>query len=166
MEWTATHGRLLANAFEQVLGHPEAGAIAFTRCLAPEVVVQLAEDESFAPPGWKPYRVADVGDVASRTITADAAVEWREAKRAATVLLVDTARAGAGMDGIYSASREVDEASLFDVALRLARSEVTRQLSSAGRQYAERAVRMARRVGSRHLKHPLIFSQDGEHSLV
>ena len=154
MEWTATHGRLLASAFEQVLGRPEAGAMAFTRCLAPEVVVHLGEDESFAPPGWKPYRVADADDATSNTITADVAVEWREAKRTATLLLVDTARAGAGMDGIYSASREVDEASLFDVALRLARSEVTRQLSSEDRQYAERAVRMARRVGSRHSVSP------------
>ena len=154
MEWTATHGRLLASAFEQVLGRPEAGAMAFSRCLAPEVVVHLGEDESFAPPGWKPYRVADVTDATSHAITADVAVEWREAKRAATLLLVDTARAGAGMDGIYSASREVDEASLFDAALRLARSEVTRQLSGEDRQYAERAVRMARRVGSRHSVSP------------
>ena len=149
MEWTGTHGRLLTSAFQQVLGRPEAGAVAFTRCLAPEVVNHLGEDGTFAPLGWEPHRVADAPAGASRTITADAAVEWREAKRTAILLLVDTDRVGAGMDGIYSASREVDEASLFDVALRLARSEVTRQVSGADRQYAERAIRMARRVGSR-----------------
>ena len=54
------------------------------------------------------------------------------------------------MDGIYSASKEVDEASLFEAALRLARSEVTRQLCGTDRHYAERAIRMARRVGNRH----------------
>ena len=41
-----------------------------------------------------------------RTITADRAVEMREDKGDATLLLVDTDRAGAGMDGIYSASRK------------------------------------------------------------
>ena len=150
MEWTGTHGRLLARAFEQVLGRPEAGAMAFTRCLAPKVVSHLGKDHSFAPQGWEPCRVADDDDVVSRSITADAAVERREAKGAATLLLVDTARAGAGMDGIYSASKEVDEASLFEAALRLARSEVTRQLCGTDRHYAERAIRMARRVGNRH----------------
>ena len=167
MEWTGTHARLLARAFEQVLGHPEAGAMAFTRCLAPEVVNHLGQDHSFAPQGWEPCRVTDDDDVASRSITADAAVERREAKGAATLLLVDTARAGAGMDGIYSASREVDEASLFDAALRMARSEVTRQLSSTDRQYAERAIRMARQVGNRHGVSPWaefnFFVQVAEH---
>ena len=75
MEWTGTHGRLLASAFEQVLGHPEAGAMAFTRCLAPEVVIHLGKDDSFAPQSLEPYRVADADDAASRTITADAALE-------------------------------------------------------------------------------------------
>ena len=60
----------------------------------------------------------------------------RETKADAVLLLVDTARAGAGMDGIYSAAREVDDASLFTEALRLAGREVTRQLSAAHRQYA------------------------------
>ena len=148
MEWTGTHGRLLARAFEKVLGHPEVGAIAFTRCLAPNVVKQLAEDDQFAPRGWDACRVADHTD--DRTITADAAVESREDKGAAKLLLVDTERAGAGMDGIYSASREVNEADLFDVACRLAGTELTRQTSRKNREYAERAVRVARRAGSRH----------------
>ena len=53
------------------------------------------------------------------------------------------------MDGIYSAAREVDETSLFTEALRLAGREVTRQLSSKHRQYAERAVKKARGYGRR-----------------
>ena len=82
--------------------------------------------------------MADSDDADLRTITADRAVEMREAKGDATLLLVDTHLAGAGMDGIYSASREVDEASLFEEARRLAGAEVTRRLSSAHRRYAER----------------------------
>ena len=148
MEWTGMHGRLLAKAFEEVLGHPETGAIAFTRCLDPNVVIQLAEEDQFAPRGWDTRRVAD--HVGNRTVTADAAVESREDKGTAKLLLVDTERAGAGMDGIYSASREVDEASLFDIASRLAGAELTRQTSRKNRDYAERAVRVARRAGSRH----------------
>ncbi|HYR75731.1 MAG TPA: hypothetical protein VEM96_07785 [Pyrinomonadaceae bacterium] len=73
----------------------------------------------------------------------------RETKGDATLLLVDTARAGAGMDGIYSAAQEVDEAILFEEALRLAANEVTRQLSGKNRKYAERAVRIARGHGRR-----------------
>ena len=148
MEWTGTHGRLLARAFQEVLGRPEAGAIAFTRCLDPHVVIQLAADDQFAPLGWDAHRVAD--HMGNRTITADAAVESREDKGTAKLLLVDTELAGAGMDGIYSASREVDEASLFDIACRLAGSELTRQTSRKNRDYAERAIRVARRAGSRH----------------
>ena len=148
MEWTGTHGRLLAGAFEKVLGRPEEGAIAFTRCLAPDVVERLVRDDQFALQGWDTRRVADHTD--DRTITADAAVESREDKGTARLLLVDTERAGAGMDGIYSASREVNEADLFEVACRLAGRALTRQTSRKNREYAERAVRMARRAGSRH----------------
>ena len=43
----------------------------------------------------------------------------REAKDQAVLLLVDTATAGAGMDGIYSAAREIDEEALFAYKDRL-----------------------------------------------
>ncbi len=88
-------------------------------------------------------------DASSRTITADRAVEMRETKAEALALLVDTTKAGAGMDGIYSAAREVDEASLFKEALRLARNEVTAQMSRKHREYAEHAVKKARGHGRR-----------------
>ena len=124
--------------------------MAFTRCLDSDVLLYLATGGSFALQGWEWRRVADSEDEAENTITADKAVEWREERRPATLLLVDPVRAGAGMDGIYSASREVDEAGLFAVALRLAGEEITRALSSMDRQFAERAIRLARRAGSRH----------------
>ena len=104
--------------------------MAFVRCLTPDVVEALATDAAFAPRDWQVWRVADSDNESARTITADRAVEMRETKADAALLLVDTARAGAGMDGIYSAAREVDEASLFKEALRLAGREVTRQLSA------------------------------------
>lgn len=149
MIWTELHAAILGMAFDTVLGEAEKGSIAFVRCLTPDVVEALAKDASFAPQDWQVWRVADSNNADDRTITADRAVEMREKKGGAILLLVDTAQAGAGMDGIYSAAREVDEASLFGEALRLAGREVTRQLSSKHRQYAERAVKKARGYGRR-----------------
>ena len=131
MEWTKLHGQVLGQAFEQVLSRAECGAVAFVRCLTPDVVKRLAEDANFCVQNWQVRRVADADDANLRTITADRAVEMREAKGDAILLFVDTHLAGAGMDGIYSASREVDEAGLFEEARRLAGAEVTRRSSSA-----------------------------------
>ena len=52
--------------------------------------------------------------------------------------------------GIYSAAREVDEASLFREAERLAGSEVTRRRSRPDRGYAERAIRKAAGFAGRY----------------
>ena len=78
----------------------------------------------------------------------------RESKQHATLLLVDTLQAGAGMDGIYSAARHVDEVTLFTEALRLAKHEVTRVLSSRDRSYAEQAIKKARGHGRRYSVSP------------
>lgn len=152
MELTDLHGPVLSRAFERTLGQAESGAMAFVRCLTSDVVAALAKDRDFAPRGWEVLRVADVH--AARTITADEAVERREGKGPAAVLLVDTARAGAGMDGIYNAGREVDEAGLFGEAIRLVYAEVTRRLTRAHRVYAERAVRKAQGFRGRYSVSP------------
>ena len=52
MIWTDLHATLLGNAFEKVLGKPNAGAMDFVCCLTPDVVESLAGDATFAPPGW------------------------------------------------------------------------------------------------------------------
>ena len=54
---------------------------------------------------------------AAKTITADEAVEIRESKGLATLLIVDVSTAGAGMDGIYSAAKEISERELFKKAI-------------------------------------------------
>lgn len=154
MEWTCLHGPLLARAFAGVLGEPQPGAMAFVRCLTQEVISTLGAASSFAPTAWKVLRVADEDQVGKRTITADRAVEIREAKGEAVLLLVDTERAGAGMDGIYSAAREVDEATLFQEAQRLVGGEITRRHTATTRRYAEQAVRKARGRGSQHAVSP------------
>ena len=149
MELTDLHGPLLANAFCEVLGQPEQGAMAFARCLTEDVVEALSSDVSFSPQGWQVLRVADAEEGASRSVTADRAVELRESKGAAVLLLVDTGRAGAGMDGIYSAAREVNESDLFRLGRRIAGSEITRRLSRSTRDHSERAIRTARGYGRR-----------------
>ena len=150
MEWTHLHGHLLARAFENILGSPQLGAMAFVRCLNPDVTEALGDDTSFQPTGWKVVRVADQTQDGKRTITADQAVERRESKLDASLLLVDTERAGAGMDGIYSAAREVNESTLFQEAQRLAGGEITDRLSGQDRRFAEQAVRKARGHGGMH----------------
>ena len=150
MEWTDLHGRLLAEACEKVLGISQAGTMAFVRCLTPNVVEALADDVSFAPTGWQVKRVADEEHAGSRTVTADRAVEIREAKDDAVLLLIDTARAGAGIDGIYSAARDVDEATLFHEAIRLAEREIGQDLPGTNRRYAKQAIKKARGYGDRY----------------
>ena len=152
MEWTDLHGPVLSRAFERVLGRAESGAMAFVRCLTSDVVAALASDRNFDLRGWEVLRVA--ADRAGRTITADEAVERREGKGSAAVLLVDTDRAGAGMDGIYNAGREVDESGLFEEAMPLASAEVTRRLTREHRRYAERAVKKAQGFRGRYSVSP------------
>lgn len=136
------HARILASAFKNILGVGELGALAFARCLDPEVTRGLAEHPSFAPEGWRVWRVAGDGDNTTRTIAADRAVEIRESKDEPTLLLVDGQCAGAGMDGIYSAAREIDESNLFAKAAALAAGGITR---GAYRDYAKHAMGAARR---------------------
>ena len=149
MIWTALHGRLCGRAFERVLGKVERGAMAFVRCLSPEVAEQLARDTTFAPVGWEVFRVADGNNSEARTITADRAVELREAKGDPVLLLVDTDKAGAGMDGVYSAAQEVQESALFSHARRLAGRELTDVLTQEARERAELALKRARQFGGR-----------------
>lgn len=143
MKWTKLHARILAESLEKVLGKAEKGTMAFVRCLAPNVVEALAKESAFSPAAWEVWRVAAVEDLDARTITADRSVELREAKDAAVLLLVDTELAGAGMDGIYSAAREVDESSLFKQALSLVRREIPTKTW----KYAEQAIKKARGHG-------------------
>ena len=148
MEWSEFHSRLLASSLNTLLGQATDGAMGFVRCLSPEVVRRLATDKEFAPGQWVVRRVADSVQPETRTITADKAVELRENKRDATLLLVDTQLAGAGMDGIYSATHEVDESRLFKEAHRLAKREIRQKLSGADGRFAEQSIKKARGFGA------------------
>ncbi len=144
MEWTRSHGSVMAEAFSRLLGEGRQGAVAFVRCLAPQVVEVLAADtEQFVVPGWGVFLVGERTDAGARSISADRAVEIRESKGPAALFLVDTASIGAGMDGVFSAAREITETMLFAEAGRVA----LRRLDPELRRYVREAIRRARERG-------------------
>ena len=132
----------LARSLSDLLGPALPGSMAFIRCLPGEVARELAADERFAVQGWQIALVSHATDAATRSITADKAVEWREDKAEAVLLLVDAVHAGAGMDGIYSAAREIVEAELFARTKALARDK----LPHGGKSFADKALSKARRL--------------------
>lgn len=87
---------LLAKTFARLLGQPTSGGMAYVRCLPPDIVRILAKDSRFKIAGWQIAAVVELEQTDQRLITADRAVEWREDKQNATLLLVDAAAAGAG----------------------------------------------------------------------
>ena len=141
---TADHRAYLNQAFANILGDGIDGTVAFVRCLDSQVVQELVSDPNFLIEGWDIRAVSDRND--GRIVTADQAVEIREDKDTPTLLLVDNERAGAGMDGIYSASREISESMLLKAAIKLARKE----FSSKGKKFAIIAIRRAKKVGERN----------------
>jgi DNA phosphorothioation-dependent restriction protein DptH len=135
---------LLARAFRQLLGRATEGSMAFVRCLPPEAIAALAAAPLFDLAPWKVAAVTNHVDAAARQITADVAVEWREDKSDPVLLMVDTDTAGAGMDGIYSAARELTEPQVFDTCIRLAYDSLPhgcKRFAEAARKKARRAAR-------------------------
>ena len=106
---------LLAQALKHLLGHGEPGSIAFVRCVPSDQIAELCSDPQFVVPGWRIFGIVDrsKADATKHLVPADEAVEYRESKGDAALLLVDVEGAGAGMDGIYSAAREISEKELF-----------------------------------------------------
>ncbi len=133
---------LLAKALAVLVGKPEKAAIIFVRCLPAEIACALIVDNSFEVPGWVIRLVGDENVPDRRTIQADAAVAAREDKGDAMILLVDVQRAGAGMDGIYNAAKEIQETELFDKACKEARLQAGK-ISRAARDFADAAIKRA-----------------------
>lgn len=136
------HQKHFSAALAELLGEPVEGAVTFLRCLPSEQVEALADAEHFAVPGWTVNAVVDIPG--HRRVTADQAVERREDKADAMVFLIDTIRAGAGLDGIYSAAREIGEVELFRAAQRHARRALWGRLPTI-----DAAMKRAERLGRR-----------------
>ncbi len=133
----------LRRAIVSLLGPGNPGDMAFTRALSSADIDQILQENRNSAGGW--CLVAVGNSEAPGWIKSDAAVEIRESKGPATFLLVDAHTAGAGMDGVYSASREIDEETLFEKAITIVRQGIDRPW----RDFADDAVKRARRVGAR-----------------
>ena len=135
---------LLAQALNNVLGPGELGSIAFVRCIPPDQIAELCADPQFKVPGWRVFGIVarSEANIDKHLVPADEAVEYRESKGAAALLLIDVEGAGAGMDGIYSAAREISEKELFREGIRIAKKRLNKI-----RKFAEEAVRQASRIG-------------------
>jgi hypothetical protein len=128
---------------ERLLGRGTDGDLAFTRAFSHDDIQQILAAGICAVSEWQVIAVGSTsGD---GWITADQAVELRESKGTATFLLIDAHTAGAGMDGIYSAAREIDEKTLFKEAISILHKSTER----AWRDFAEEAIKRARRLGGR-----------------
>lgn len=146
----SNQAKFLAAAFKVLVGPPAPGNIAFVRCLPNDAVAPLVAHADFTVPGWQIFAVAGAHNNAAKIIPADRAVELREDKGPATLLLVDVSSAGAGMDGIYNAAKEISESDLFDKAISMARRALPRTAIEA----AKEAVRRANKLGRRHTVSP------------
>lgn len=145
------HATALAQALAELLGVGTAGEVAFLRCLPTSLIDQLSESAEFSVPAWSVFAVVDKAD-GRRRITADIAVERREDKGVPVLLLVDPIRAGAGLDGIYSAAHEIGEDELFEAAQRAVRKTLPR--SAALTEFIRVAQTRARRLGRKRLLAP------------
>lgn len=136
---------IIAKAFKIILGEPSQGTIAYIKCLNPQLIRVLPATPKFNIPGWKHYGVIDIdhSEINKGLIPADYAVEIRETKKDAVLLLIDITSAGPGMDGIYSAAREIGEKEFFDVAIK----EAYKIIPHGFHKFCERAVSKARRIG-------------------
>lgn len=143
MTLTELRAICLRDALIKLLGKPTEGTMAYVRCLPVEAMRSLSADRLLQLPGWEVYFVSDRIAPEQREITADKAVDLREEKLGSVLLLVDPRTAGAGMDGIYSAVREIGEAELLSRATDIAE----KKLEPSGRAFAHDAVRQASRVG-------------------
>ncbi len=134
---------ILKDAFQQLLGKPwKKGAMAYVRCLLPEIILSLCKNERFIIKGWQVYGVTNRCDLSSRLITSDRAVEMRENKSDAVLLLIDTSSAGSGLDGIYSAGREIVERELFETAIK----KTQRIIPQGFKGFCKKAVSKSRRI--------------------
>lgn len=143
---TPTHVAALAKAFAGLLRNPAPGTLAFTEALPRAVIDALIDDPGFTLDGWDIAAVTERSDPANRRMTSDQAMERREDKAdQPTLLLVDQGTAGAGMNGVTNASREIGERELMDAARDAALCRLDndwRRFADAGRATARKSSRL------------------------
>lgn len=142
------HAKFLSQALQKILKTSIDGSMAYIRSLDCHLIRVLCSSQNFTVSGWKIYGVVDQNN--DNLITADKAIEFRENKKGAILLLVDVESAGAGMDGIYSAAREIGEVELFEKAIKEAKNYLPPSL----REFVDKAVKKAKRIGNKNTISP------------
>jgi DNA phosphorothioation-dependent restriction protein DptH len=143
MEMIDLHGACLREALVKLLGAPGEGTMAYVRSLPRDVMRWLCGEGGLEVPNWEVYFVGRESSPERRLITADEAVDIRENKRGAVLLFVDVKSAGAGMDGIYSAVRELTEGALLPRATAAA----AKMLPPGVKDFTATALQQAKRLG-------------------
>lgn len=141
---------IIAKAFKTILGNPSEGTIAYVRFFSQLLVREIASSPDFNISGWKHYGVIDQSDIDKHLISSDYAVEIRETKKDAVLLLVDIKTAGAGMDGIYSAAREIGEEDFFGIANK----EAGKLIPHGFNDFCKIAIKKARKIGRQNTISP------------
>ncbi len=144
------HAQILSKALQKILKESTDGNMAYIRSFDLNIIRALCSSSSFAVPGWKIYGVVEENNPNANLITADEAVELREDKKGAILLLVDVESAGAGMDSIYSAVREIREIELQQKAIK----EIQSCLKPSTQVFLEKAVKKAKRIGKQNTISP------------
>lgn len=143
---------LLSRSCAKTLGEATRGALAYIRCLDSEIVEALISS-GFKVAGWRVLAVGAPHAASGQVISADEAVDIRERKEVPTLLLVIPNQCGAGMDGIYSAAREISEKDLLSIARNFAEDGLPPQ----EQENARVAVQMAKRAS---MKRPVSLWQE------
>ncbi len=134
---------IVVRAVERLLGCGGMGDLAFTRAFSHADIQEILTAGIRSVAGWQVVAVGLTNE--NGWLTTDQAVELRESKGSAAFLLIDAHGAGAGMDGIYSAAREIDEKTLFKEAIGI----LHRDTEQAWREFGDDAIKRARRLGGR-----------------
>lgn len=138
-----TLANVIRESFKTLIPHDASpGTMLYARFFPPETLPDLS-DTALPVDGWDIYVVSEELCGRPGVISADKAVEIRENKGTPTLLVVDAFSAGAGMDGIYSAAREVTEKDFYETAHRIALGKMR-----TDRHTASYAVSQARRLGA------------------
>ncbi|NMC60188.1 MAG: ATP-binding protein [Candidatus Methanofastidiosa archaeon] len=137
---------ILNSTFNEMLKETHNGAMAYVKFLPNEELYELFNPPNFDIKNWDVYLVTGAIDSQNKLITADQAVNLREKKEKNILLFVDKKQAGAGMDGIYSASREINESDFFKIAHHI----VLKKLPTDIRHFVEMSKKIAKKIGKKN----------------
>ena len=135
--------QILSRAIGSLLGQGAHGDLAFTRAFSRDDIQQILKDGVRSIGEWQVFAIGTA--TGEGWIRGDQSVELRENKGKPVFFLIDDRSAGAGIAGIDSAGREIDEKTLFKEAISILRQSAERSLM----KFADDAIKRARHLGGR-----------------